>query len=199
MEKELIFLILGLIIYLGSAAKYFYDILAWKTIPHPYSCMIWAIIFSISTGVLILNEEYIWSISGATATLVNGVWVYYGLRGRNKIPINMFDKSCLLLAIGSLIYGIISRDFFNTILLVILIDFLAFLPTLKKWWILPWSETSLSWFLSGIQYIFMIFTITIVSFETMGFWAYNIICTIGFAMLMVIRRYYLRWWHSIFE
>jgi hypothetical protein len=199
MEKEAIFALISTVIYLIAVFPYLRDVLSWKTLPHPYSYLIWTIVLLISVSVLLYSGEYVASIPGITSAIISGIWCFYGFKSYWNLPINWFDKSCLLLALGTVIYGVLTRDFFNTIILAICIDLLAFLPTFKKWWILPWSETIITWFLAWIQYIFMLLALTHISFETAGFWVYNIVLTFLFFSVTFFRRCYLRWWWSVFD
>ena len=148
MEKEVIFAIISTTIYIVAIIPYLRDVLSWKTLPHPYSQLVWTIVFFISTLVLLYKEEYIWSIPGIASTIANCVWCFYGFKSYGKLPINWFDKLCLVLAILTLIYWIITRDFFNTIILAISIDILAFLPTLKKYWEC-FHQSQTSWLIYG--------------------------------------------------
>jgi hypothetical protein len=60
MEKELLFAIISTIIYIAAIIPYLRDVLSWKTLPHPYSQLVWTIVFFISTFVLLYKKEYIW-------------------------------------------------------------------------------------------------------------------------------------------
>lgn len=199
MEKEVIYTLISCSIYLIGIIPYLRDCIKWKTIPHIYSQFVWTIIMFVSTSVLIAWEEYLAAIPAIIATFFNGVWFFFGIKWKQHIPITLFDKICTALAIFLIIYSIITKDFFHTVLIAIVIDFLAFLPTLKKWWILPWSDTIITWLLSSIQYFFLILTVIDQSFQNIGFWMYNIFITFAFFFIVFLRRWYLKGWKSIFE
>ncbi len=186
-------------IYLIGVVPYFKDCLKWRTIPHVYSQFVWSIVFFISTTILILWEEYLAAVPWIIATVFNTIWFIFSLKWRKKIPITFTDKISTVLALLLIVFSLVTKDFFHTIALAILIDFLAFIPTIRKWWILPWSDTIITWFLASIQYWLMLFTFTEYSFQNIGFWVYNIVATLFFFFLVFFRRWYLKWWKSIFE
>ncbi len=199
MTRELTFALISILIFMIGMVPYTIDVIRWKTLPHPYSYGVWALILGVNTSVLIFQWEYIGSLPGIIITLQNMFLCLYGIYSAHRIPIRIFDKICLILALWAFIYGILSRDFFHTILLTILIDILAYLPSVKKWWILPWSETNFAWFLTWVNNTVMLFAIEKSSFETLGFWIYNASWAYLFCLMILFRRCYLKWWHSIFE
>jgi hypothetical protein len=199
MQKELIFAIASGGLFLLSTLPYLRDTLKWKTTPHPFSTGIWLILVGFTCYVLWQDKEYFglipWSI--IVASLI--VRFIYGIRFFKTIPINWFDYLCLAMSICTLIYYWISRDTLISIVLAALIDLIAFLPTFKKAWLQPWSETLSFWLIGAL-----VDTLTIASLvspipETVFFWGSAVVSHIVFVLMVTGRRYYLKWWNSIFN
>jgi hypothetical protein len=199
MEKELIFALASGILFLISTLPYFRDMLRGKTTPHPFSTGIWLILVGFTCYVLWSDHEYFGLIPWGIIVLSLIVRFIFGIKYIKTIPINWFDYTCLALSIGTLIYYWISRDTLMSIILAALIDLIAFLPTFKKAWIQPWSETLSFWLIGAL-----VDTLTIASLispipETVFFWGSAVVSHVVFVLMVVIRRYYLRWWSSIYH
>lgn len=198
MNKEFLFTVLGISILLWWASTYFLDIIRWQTIPHPYSYILWSILVGFNTYVLFTLSEWYSFAQGVINVLVclifSIMWLYY----IHKIQRNWFDTFCLILAWWMFVYWYWTRNITNTVIITIIIDFVSCLPTLKKIWIQPWSET-VKVYISSI----IIASLTLITLDVMDiniiFWIYLIIINILIVWFAIGRRYYLKWWKSIFE
>jgi hypothetical protein len=199
MSQELFFTLMSTGIYLFGAIPYWRDVYHGRTLSHIFSSWIWLILVWFNTYILWKNQEFYAFIPGIlmTVSLFMGtiVW-YFHMR---RISINWFDYFCLILAICGLIYYFFSLNTYYTIILTIIIDILAFLPTIKKWWLQPWSETTIIYFLWWLNQVFTLLAIQGTSTENILFWIYLLIANMSFAIAIIYRRYSLKWWHAIFE
>ncbi len=97
-----------------------------------------------------------------------------------------------------ILYWYVTRDIMNTVIMTIIIDLISSLPTLKKIWIQPWSET-IKLYISSVAIAgFTIITLSNIDLNFI-FWIYLIFINILIIGFGIGRRYYLRWWNSIFE
>lgn len=76
---------------------------------------------------------------------------------------------------------------------------IAFLPTFKKGWIQPWTETILLYFMGSINQIFTFLAIASPNAETSIFWLYLFFANLIFFFMVFSRRWYLQGWASIFK
>ena len=189
----------AVLLHIATMVPYYRDVFRGRTTPHPYSYWVWSVLTAISAGILLWNRE-IWASIPAICEVITNIWLLLlSFYFSKNIPINWFDKLCLFLAFLSLFYGIMSGNFFQTIALVILVDALWYMPTYKKAWLLPWSETIISNFIASIKYLFILLSLQSFSFENSWFWIYLLIANMGLFCMALARRYYLKWWKSIFE
>lgn len=199
MEKEVIFSIISSWLYLIGIIPYWKDVLKWRTVPHLFSILVWVILTWFNCYVLWINKEWLWFIPSILMFISLSMSVIYWVTMFKRIQINWFDYLCLWLAWLLLVYYFFSGNITNTVILSIIIDVVAFWPTFKKWWLQPWTESILMYFLAWINQIFTILALSIINFETSLFWIYIFFANIVFFIMVAIRRYYLKWWNSIFE
>ena len=143
MNRELFFALISTIIYLVGAIPYWKDILRWRTIPHVFTYGLWWILVSFNVFVLVRNNEVYALIPSLLMFISLSGATLYAMFVWRKIMINWFDWTCLFLGILLILYWIYSRNILNTVFLTMIIDFIAFLPTFKKWYLEPWTESIL--------------------------------------------------------
>lgn len=199
MEKEIIFSLISSLIYIIWIFPYWWDILRKRTIPHPFSFLVWLIITGFNSYILLISHEYLAFIPGCISCFFLLFGTVYGLYVFRKIQINWFDYFCVTLSILFLIYYFLWRNITNAVILSTIIDFLAFLPTFKKGWIQPWTETILLYFFAAVSNIFALLALIGPNFETSLFWLYLVIANLAFFFMVSLRRWYLKWWESVFE
>ncbi len=200
MEKETLFAIISIIIYLVGIIPYWRDVIIGRTYPHPFSTGVWSILVWFNTYVLYMSGEYLAFLPSLVMTFsLIFFWVGYGIKQFRKIHINWFDYLCLWLSGILILYWFLSGNILNTVILTMIIDFVAFLPVFKKWYLHPWTETIWATLLAGVNQIFTLLAITSPNPETTLFWGYLFFANLLFFFMVFFRRWYLRWWHSIFE
>lgn len=200
MNKELLFAIISTGIYLIGIIPYWRDVLKWRTYPHPFTTGVWTVLVGFNSYILYVNEEYYSFIPSLLMTISLVVfWIGFWIYSFRKIKINWFDYFCLILSILLLFYWFISQDVFNTVILTLIVDLIAFLPVFKKGWLQPWTETVFAYFMAWINQIFTFLALAIPNPETSLFWIYLLISNIIFCIVVLYRRWSLKWWKSLFE
>ena len=199
MQQELIFALISTGFILWWAIPLWRDILRGRTIPHPFTMWVWFILAAINIYSLFLNKEYIAMIAPICLSLLLFWEMLAGIRGFSHIRINWFDYLCQTLSGLCVLYLIVSRDIFHTILFTIVVDFIALLPTVKKGWIQPWTETTFNFFIAAMAQFFIILSLWAPDRDTALFWWYVGIIDTILVVMILSRRYYLKWWNSIFE
>ncbi len=199
MEKEILFAIIGTCFTLLWTIPYIIDILHGRSFPHPISYCVWSILTGFNVYVLFVWWEYFWLISGWAIFLTAFILAIFGIIHYKKISINWFDYTCLGLTLGLMLYWIFSKNIINTVILTLLIDIIAFLPTFKKWYLQPWSETIIAYFIAGMAQVFTILSLESPNTETTLFWWYLLFANLTFFFMVASRRYFLKGWKSIFE
>ena len=202
MEKELSFACISIGIYLIWAIPLWKDIIRWRTIPHIFTYSLWLILVWFNLFVLWKNKEFYALIPTLLIVLSLCFGCFFWARSIQKIAINWLDWFCLSLGISLLLYWIFSRNIGNTIILTTIIDFIAFLPTFKKWWLTPWTESILIYLMSSVSQVFMLLSLSsswFSNFENALFWGYLFFANLLFFSMVFFRRWYLKGYMSIFQ
>lgn len=135
----------------GSAYLYIRDIFRGNTKPHIYTWLIWAIV----TIIGFLGQ---WVSGGGPGSWATGVTALYTLvvlalsfRYGTK-DITRFDTLCLTLAVISIIPWLVTQDILLSVTLATFTDVIGFLPTIRKTWNAPRSESLGSMFFDAFKH-----------------------------------------------
>ncbi|MDQ5893009.1 MAG: hypothetical protein QG640_19 [Patescibacteria group bacterium] len=154
MEIKIILGTIAALLALFSSYLYIRDIFRGNTKPHTYTWLIWSIV----TTIAFLGQWVSGGGSGSWATGVAAVVTIgtfllslnskYGSR-----DITNFDKVCLALAIVSILPWLLVKSVLWSVLLATFIDLIAFIPTMRKTWHAPMSESLGSMYVDAVKHI----------------------------------------------
>lgn len=199
MEKELLFALISTWLLLIGIVPLWRDIIKGRTIPHPFTVGIWTILVGINIYILYENEQFISMIMPAVLFVCLFWETIVGFIKKKNISMNWFDYVCLILSSLCIIYLIIYKNLYYTAIFTAIVDFIAILPTFKKSWLQPWTETAWNFFIGWVSQLFTVLAMNAPDVETMIFWLYILIIDVILVIFIVSRRWYLKWWSSIFE
>ncbi len=184
---KITFGVLSFVIALISFGPYIKDVLARKTTPHIYSWLVWAILQAAAT-IAILRENTFWSALGVAALgLVSLIVFLLSFKFGTK-KITTFDTICLIGALVAIGVWIFAHDVLLSIILITIIDFIGFLPTYRKGYDEPYSETLFLFICSAISNLFSVFSITNYSVESSLYVASLVLSNMIFVSIVLIRR-----------
>ena len=136
---------------------YIKDIVKGKTKPHIYT---W-IIFTITSTIAFVSNVYggggYGSIPLGIVILFNIAIVLLSLKHGTK-NIDKKDTVLMSLALLSILMWYVFNNPFVSVLMATLVDALGYVPTFRKIWSNPESETVSFWFMIGLSQILTIFT-----------------------------------------
>lgn len=187
MNFHTIFAALSAIIGIGSFVPYIRDIFRLKTTPHSYSWLIWALLQG--TGALaMLSAGASWGALSVTigAFLCASVFLLSLRYGTTNIT--AFDTVCFIGALLATAVWFSLHDALLAIVLVSLIDLLAFLPTFRKAYVEPHSETTATYVLSGIADGLALFALGAFSVTTSLYLFTLVITNFACAGIILFRR-----------
>ncbi len=146
MNIKIFFALAATIMLIASYYPYIRDILSRKTAPHAYTWLIWSIMYSIAATIALYGGGGWGVLSPAIGALLN-VTVFilslkYGTRN-----IKTSDRIILLLALLSIVVWMLAKTPVFSVFMVTAIDAFGYIPTLRKSWEEPWSETLSFWLL----------------------------------------------------
>jgi hypothetical protein len=183
--------ILAILIAFFSYIPYFKDILANKTKPHAFSWLVWSILTAIAFfGQLAGGGGAGAWVNGFTAVLCFLIFIFGIIKGRSNIV--FIDWISLGGAGVALFFWFITKGPLLSVILVTFIDALGFFPTFRKSFHKPHEETLITYFLSGLKYVFSLFALNTFSVVTALFPAYLVIANLSFVVMVLMRKKQLR-------
>lgn len=137
--------ILGSVLMISSYVPYIYHILKKQTKPHAYTWIIWSVTQIIATIGILQGDGGIFAAmtigAGAVLSLVTLLLCFpYGTSN-----VTTFDTVALAVGCVALVFWWKLDNPVLAIALVSIIDGIGFLPTYRKTWNEPWSESLLAW------------------------------------------------------
>ncbi|MFA6437150.1 MAG: hypothetical protein WC242_03230 [Candidatus Paceibacterota bacterium] len=188
MDIKIIFATLATAIaVLGSSIPYFRDIISKKTHPHSFTWLIWAITQGTATAALWCGKGGFGVISPTIGTCSIIFIFLLSLRYGEK-NITRSDIICLTVAILAILVWWLLNNPLISVILVCLIDAIAFIPTFRKSYNHPWSEKLSAWEVGVIASIFGILAISNYNALTLPYLLMTLLSSIIFSLFLIIRR-----------
>lgn len=179
--------VLAIVIGVLAYIPYLRDLFKGETKPHVFSWLIWGLITAIAffaqasrgAGAGIWVEIFTFFI----CMFVAG-WALF----RGEKNITRTDWICFLGAMLAIVMWAITKEPLTAVILIILIDILAFVPTYRKSYSKPFEETLFTYLLSGIKFIPALFAVTSFNLTTVLYPSYLILANIAFVAFSLLRR-----------
>lgn len=179
--------VLSIVLVLVAYVPYIRDIFRNRTTPHTFSWFVWGSAVTITYALQITNG------AGAGAWVTLGValiaWFIFilGLFKKDK-DIKLTDVVFLIAALLALYLWIVEKQPEMSSFLIVSVDVLGFIPTVRKSWNKPYSETLFSYELHTFRHALSILALAQYNFVTLF---YPIVWTAVnglFALFLTIRR-----------
>lgn len=137
--KEVLAVAASLLALVGNLS-YLLDVIKRKVKPHPYTWFVWVIVSCVVFFGQVVKGAGIGAIPTAVAEIFTLIIFLFSLGYGFKNPPKS-DKYFLALALLGLIPWILTKDPTLSVIVVVSIDLIAFMPTLRKTYCHPKSET----------------------------------------------------------
>lgn len=166
---------------------YFSDIFAGKTKPHAFSWLVWASLTAIAFAGQISDGggAGAW-VTGVTAAISFVIFALAVTKGEKNVTKS--DKLNLLGAVFALVLWFITSDPLLAIILITVVDFLGFMPTIRKSYHKPQEETLIHYVLAGSKFALAIVALEHYSVVTWLYPASLVAANLFFVLLLVTRR-----------
>ncbi|TAL14361.1 hypothetical protein EPN95_03095 [Patescibacteria group bacterium] len=166
---------------------YYRDIVRGKTHPHIYSWALWGLLTVLIVALQIKGGAgaATW-VTAAAGLLCFGV-IALGLK-YGKRDITRSDTVVAILALIAIAFWLIANQPVVSIILAVIADLLAFIPTVRKSWHKPHTETLSLYITNTIRFSLALFAVqeyTILSSLWLAAWA---VANGLFSVMLVIRR-----------
>lgn len=155
--KEL-FAITAVILVIVGHAPYLRDILKKKIQPHPYTWLVWTIVALITFFGQISKGAGIGALPTAVAELFTITIFIFSIRYGFK-DISKSDTYFLIIALLGIIPWIITKDATISVIIAVSIDVIAYIPTIRKTWKCPKTETTLLYNVNIVRHGLTLFSL----------------------------------------
>lgn len=144
MILKLVFSIVASIILVAGYVPYFRDIFLKKTRPHAFTWLVWAITLGTATLAMFYGGGNFAVVSFAIGEVLIVAIFLLSLKFGTK-NITKMDGFALLAALIAILFWWQLKNPVLSVIAVSVIDVLGYIPTLRKSFFDPWSETVSFW------------------------------------------------------
>jgi hypothetical protein len=184
--KDIIGIIAVIITFIGYI-PYIRDTIKGKTRPHIYSWFIWSFVTFIIFALQIFGNGGAGALTTLAAAVLCLIIFLLGLRNGEK-NITTFDTVIFVVALMATGIWVFIKQPMISNLLMVAINTLANIPTIRKSWDKPYSETLITWELGAVRNSLGIMALANYSLFTWLYPATNLIINILVSSLLIIRR-----------
>lgn len=166
---------------------YFKDILDNKTKPHAFSWLVWGVLTAIAFAGQLTGDggAGAW-VTGFTALICFVIFGLALIKGKRTFP--LIDWLCLTgCALALVLWGLTSNPLI-AIVLVTVIDMVGFIPTFRKSYLHPDSETLFTYTMSGIKFAVAILALQEYSLVTVLYPLSLVLTNLGFVVMIKARQ-----------
>lgn len=167
--------IIGAVIAVVGNVPYLLDVIKKRVEPHPYTWLVWTIVSGVTFFGQVAKGAGIGALPTAAAEIFTVIIFLFSLQYGFKNIVKT-DTYFLIFALLGLIPWAITKDPTISVIIVVIIDLVAFVPTIRKTWIKPKSETPVLFSMNVVRHILTLFSLQ----------AYNIATTLHSIVMIVI-------------
>jgi uncharacterized protein with PQ loop repeat len=149
MDYKTVISIIAVILTFVGYIPYLKDTFSGKTTPHIYTWFIWGFVTAIAYGLQVSAGAGVGSWVTLAVVIISAIIFLSGLKNGKK-DIKTINTVFLILSFVALILWLIAKQPIMSVILVSTIDLLGFVPTIRKSWNKPYSETLFSYQLNGL-------------------------------------------------
>ena len=187
MNLKIISTIIATVIGIVAFLPYFRDIFLLKTKPHAYTWLIW----SITQSTAVFGIWYGGGSWGALNLTVGTIFVIviflFSLKYGTK-NITKSDTVILIAALCAILVWWFLDQPFISVIMVSAIDVIGYVPSFRKTYFEPWSETTVSWFLFALSNVFAMLALSEYNFLTMTYFIAITLANISLFAICFLRR-----------
>lgn len=131
---------------------YIRDILKGKTVPHAYSWFVSGLVTFIGFGLQLSDDAGWGAVPTFVAAMAGFVIFLLSLRRNKRAPITKSDTIFFIMALVATGIWLIADQPLLSIIMISLVDILAFAPTFRKSWRNPEQETVSTYSINALRF-----------------------------------------------
>lgn len=178
---------IAVILTFVSYIPYYRDILRGKTRPHIYSWSLWGLLTVLLVALQIRGGAgpAVW-VTASAGLLCLGV-VFLSLKNGKK-DITASDTVTAILSLVAIFFWLVVDQPVISIILVIIADMLAFIPTIRKSYIDPYSETLSLYVTNSLRFVLALVAVEQYTFLSTSWIIAWIVGNALLSVLLIVRR-----------
>lgn len=181
--------IIAIILTFAAYVPYFRDLIKRKTKPHVFTWLVWAVVAVISFGLQIQASAGMGAFVTLAAGMVCLAVFVIGIGQKSAhLVIKKIDVVFFIAALISLVVWLVAKQPVISVILLCVVDTLGFLPTIRKSYDKPYSETLLTFALNALRFCLALIALREYNFVSVLYPLYWALADISFSLLLVIRR-----------
>ncbi|MBI5126772.1 MAG: hypothetical protein HZA80_03350 [Candidatus Taylorbacteria bacterium] len=155
--KLTIAIIAAILAIIGNV-PYLIDIFKKKVEPHAYTWFVWTIVSGVTFFGQVAKGAGVGALPTAASEIFTLIIFIFSLRYGFK-HVTKTDTVFLIIALLGLIPWALTKDPTISVIIVVTIDVIAFIPTLRKTWLNPGTETPLLYGTNALRHILALFSL----------------------------------------
>jgi hypothetical protein len=184
---KMVVALISVLMTLVGYAFYFKDIFAGKTKPHAYSWLVWGLLTAIAFFGQLSDGAGAGAWVTGTTALISFVIVALAFKQGNN-NITRSDQWFLAGCLVSIVLWLVTNDPLLSMILITGIDFLGFLPTIRKSIHKPFEETLIHYVFAGAKFALAMLALDNVSVVTTLYPLSLVLANWMFVVLLIIQR-----------
>jgi uncharacterized membrane protein len=178
--KESIAIIASVLAIIGNV-PYLVDIFKKRVQPHPYTWLVWSVVSCIIFFGQVARGAGIGALPTAASEIFTIIIFFFSLRYGFK-QVRRVDRISLVIALLGIVPWVLTKDPTFSVIIAVTIDLVAFVPTLRKTWSQPKTETPTLYAMNVFRHILMLFSLQ----------AYNVATTLH-SIAMITTNSVMTW------
>ncbi len=181
----------GVLLAFIAYIPYLQDTFSGKTKPHFFSWFLWSVVSFIAGGIQISDGAGVGALTNLAMGFICLVIATRSLLNGTK-DITRFDIFSAIMALVALILWLLIKQPLWSMILIVITDFLSFIPTIRKSWYKPEQETLATWVISCTRQILTILAMQNFTVITVLYPAYSLLVNSLFVSMLIMRRSQLK-------
>lgn len=145
---------------------YLRDVFRQKVKPHPYTWFVWSIVSLVTFFGQVVKGAGVGAIPTGVSEIFTIIIFLFSLKYGFK-EATLKDKIFLAIALAGLIPWVLTKDPTISVIIVVSIDLIAFIPTLQKTARLPESENYILFLMNALRHLLALFSLQAYNIATM--------------------------------
>lgn len=183
--------VVAVILTFAGYIPYIRDTIKGKTHPHVYTWFLWSLVTAIAFALQVSGGAGFGSLVTLAAAIVCFFIFLLGLKIGKK-DITKSDTVLLIVALIAIVVWVFAKQPVISVILVSTIDMLSFIPTIRKSWNHPHTETLSSYLINTFRFCLALYALkryTIITYLYPLTW---VLANGLFSMFILVRRQHIK-------